>query len=281
MVENTNTPPPPAVWHAGVDADTATYLTAKGWDKLDGNTAALEAVKAYREAERVIGTPQNKILRLPDDQAGPDAWKPIWTRLGAPGDPKGYDFSTVKDAKGQPLDPALVETLQNIAHANNLPKAAAIALAAPFVKAQADQVTATEAAKAVALQTQKQNLARDWGPNMEANKLIAQNAARALGLDPETVNNLENVIGYDKIMQMMHNIGTKIGEARFVTSNSSTPGVMSKEQAKQRIAELKQDKEFVTKLMNGDVAATKEMNNLHIITVGDDTQDSMDRAGRW
>src|SRR5258708_6406048 len=108
------TPPagtPPASdkpWHDGLAAEDVGYFQNRGWDKVDAKTAAINAAKAHREAEKLIGAPADKIIRLPNDPNDAEAWRQVRLRLGAPKDAKEYDFSTVKFADGTDLDEPFV-----------------------------------------------------------------------------------------------------------------------------------------------------------------------------
>ena len=61
------------------------------------------------------------------------------------------------------------------------------------------------------LALEKAELAKSWGSNYAANKIVAENAARALGIDPAAVAALEQQVGYGKVMEMFRTIGAKIG----------------------------------------------------------------------
>lgn len=263
--------PPAGPWYAGkADAELVGHWQNRGWADKSPEDVAIEASKAHREAQKLIGAPENQIIRLPANATDSEAMNRVWQRLGKPSDAKEYDFSGVKRAGDKDLDPALADALRNGAFQANMPKDAAQALAKAVVKHLDDRESAALTDRQVKLQEERDVLAKNWGQNAVANKLVAQNAVRALGLDPAVVDTLEGVLGYSKVMEMFRDIGTKIGEDRFV--NSGTPGskgVMSREQAVARKAELMADRDWSARYLSGNTEAGREMQSLNKIIVGE------------
>jgi hypothetical protein len=257
-------------WYKGADAELTGHIQNKGWDKKPVAEVAMEATRSQREAEKLLGVPAERILRLPADQKNADEMKPVWQRLGAPADGK-YDFTTVKKADGKPLDQPLVDALTAASAANSLTKDAALGVAQAVAK-HLEGATATRTAEqTAALATEKAELDKNWGANKEANMFIVKNTAKNLGITPEAVAALEGVVGYKAVMDMMLNIGMKTGEAKFVTSQTPNAGggVMTKEQAIVRKGELFKDEAWVSAYNKGDSAKNKEMLALNVIITGE------------
>lgn len=252
-------------WHQGVegfDAETIGHIQTKGWDKLDAPKAALQAVKAWKEAERYVGVPANQIVRLPTDANDEPGWKAVWARLGAPADAKDYDFSTVKIG-GKDIDAALQETFRTAAASAHLPKDAATRVAAGLAKYLESSEAAKLAEHTAAVEKEREALNKNWGANKDVNLVVAKNAAAALGVTPADVEALEKIVGYSRVMEIFRNIGTKIGEDKFVSNNGGgTPGVMTKEQAVARKAELMKDSAWADRYMKGGSAENREMTSL-------------------
>ncbi len=254
---------------AGVDPEMIGHWQNNGWDKKSAAEVAIEATKSWQAAQKYVGIPTAELVRVPKDAADEAGWARLWTRLGKPTDPKEYDFSGVKNADGTPRADGFTDFLRAQAFALNMPKDTAAAFAAKLAKWNDDQAGAAATERAAKLALEKTELAKNWGANFEANKFVAGRAAAALGVDPATVSQLEGVIGYAKIMEMFRTIGSKIGEDKFVTSTQGggAAGVMTKEQAAARIAELKADAAWVKAYIGGDAAKTREMNALIAMTV--------------
>lgn len=257
-------------WHAGIEPELLGHWQNKGWKYDDAKTVAIEATKAHRAAQALVGVPETQLLRLPKDAADEAGWKTVWSRLGAPADPKEYDFAAVKHADGSAPAAALLDTIRATAAALHIPKERAAELAAPIIKhmdALKAEQTAVQAGK---LAEEKSALAADWGPNAAANLFIAQQGAKVLGVTPEQVAALESVIGYKGVMQAFHKVGKINGEHKFVGGGPGGDGAtLTKEGASARLAELSADSGWRQRVLNGDAAALRERRALNIIISGD------------
>ena len=272
-------------WFDGFDSETKGYLTTRTWDKKTAAEAFLEASKAHREAEKFVGAPADKLLRVPDERTTDtpetrtrhaEEWAKIHERLGKPKEAKEYDFSTVKRTGDKPLDEVLAATIRQAAFDANLNKDGAIKVAGHIVK-HLDGVEAARAAeKADKLAEEKKELEKNWGANYNANKIVAEETAkrlaRELGLPdlPAAVNALESsgMMGYSKIMEMFRNIGTKIGEDRFVSNNNQGGTVMTLDQAKAEKADLMKDTAWRDRYLKGGSEEVRKMTALNKIISG-------------
>lgn len=255
----------------GADTEVVSVLTAKGWDKMTPAEAAIAATRSYRGAESLVGAPPEEIIRLPKDPNSPD-WQKVHTRLGRPEKEDGYDFTTVKFKDGSDVPENFIKSIRASAFASNLSKTAAESFAKGVVTYldEADGVRSAETATKVL--GQKTELAKKWGVSVDAltkspQMLVAQNAVRALGLDVEKVNAMENTLGYDVLMETLRNIGARMREDNYI---SPTPGggdgnVMSEADAQKRKDTLMKDPTWAAKYNAGDTEARKEMSALNKI----------------
>ena len=69
-------------------ADNLDWAKAKGWLNDDGTLKAREVGEGYRQIEKQMGA----INRVPDEKAKPEEWEAFHTRMGWPGEAKGYEF---------------------------------------------------------------------------------------------------------------------------------------------------------------------------------------------
>lgn len=256
---------------AGVAPEVLGMWQNKGWDVTDAAKVAIAASQSFSEAEKFIGQPANMLVRLPSGPADEAGTKALWAKLGAPADVAGYDLAGVKRADGTALEPAFEQAFKQAALEANMPKDMAARIAASVVK-HMDGVTANQVAERTAAAAQeKAALTTNWGQNFLQNQVVAQNAVRALGIPPEAVAALEGQVGYAKVMEMFRTIGSKIGEASFITGDGNGGGsgnLMTKEGAGARLTELKNDSAWVTRYMSGDAQAGREMGNLMQIIAG-------------
>jgi hypothetical protein len=248
---------------ASFDAETQGAFKNKGWDVLSPVEAAKAAATSYREAEKFLGVPKDQIVRVPKDAADAEGWKALHTRLGVPADAKGYDFAGVKFADGSDLDASFIEAVAPALHAAGVAKDRAGEVIKAVVKFM-DGAEATDLAESSAKLAQERDLvAKNWGPNIEANKFIVKQAVMKLGLPETVVDALEKTAGYSGTMNALLKIGQMMGEDKFVsTPAGGTPGVMTGEQAKALLTEKKADMGWVTKLNNGDVKVNQEFDAL-------------------
>lgn len=254
---------------AGFDAEFIGHLQNRGWDKKPAAEAAFEALKAFKGVEKMVGIPADQVMKIPKDAADEAGWKAVWTRLGMPVEAKGYDFSDVKRADGKPVDDMLAAALREAAFKAHLPKDAATAVMREVAKYQEGVETKATAERTAKLAEQKLALKVNWGANEPANLFVAQRAAAALGIAPETVSALEGVIGYDKVMEMFRVIGSKIGEDKFITgTGSNAGGAMTREAAAAKKADLMSNKEWSKSYLDGDKEKFREMQALNIIISG-------------
>lgn len=259
-------------WYDGAPAEDVGYLQNRGLDKVTAREAALATAKAHREAEKLIGAPADKIIRLPNDLNDAVALREIRTRLGVPANEAGYvdAFKAIKHVDGTDLKPEEVTAWSKRALSLGLRPADALTLVNDSVKEADSGGAAAKMEREGKLAAQKSALATNWGPNMDANMFTAKQTAGALGVSPEAVAALEGVIGYDKVMDMFLKIGQKTGEDRFVANPQLGGGVgaMSVNQAQDRKTSLMSDTVWVQAYMNGDQEKAKEMLALNTIIVG-------------
>jgi hypothetical protein len=99
---------------------------------------------------------------------------------------------------------------------------------------------------------------------------LPSRAAGALGVTPEEDAALEKVVGYAATMEMFRNIGTKIGEDKFVLNlhQRRRLGAMTREQAVDRKAALMNDQVWVKAYLAGDAEKAAEMTALNTMIVG-------------
>lgn len=283
MADNTNPSPdngqggnntPPA-WTTGLDAAFVGHAQNKGWDKLAPDAAARAAVQAHREIETMVGVPGDRLLKLPAANADPKEWEPVYQRLGAPKEVKEYDFSSVKDKAGNPLDDDFAKVIAQSAFSQHLSKGAAIQLAKDIVAWKDGLEAQDNTVDQAAIAQEKAKLRESWGKFFDARMLIAKQVAQKFGFDEATIGALENQVGYFNVMRALSEIGSAIGEDTFINPGKSNNGALTKEQAAARIEELKRDETWVGapniagSYLGGDGAKNREFQALLKIASGE------------
>lgn len=269
-----NAPTEPAdSWTTGLDEELAGHIANRGWNKLSAKDAAVEAVKAHRSAEGLLRTPKERLLVLPreDDEAGAvDFWK----RLGAPEKPEEYDFSGMAwedDGKTQRFSDAFRKTAVEL----RIPKTMAERMVNTFREFAEAETTNGEAAIAAQHAAEERELYKDWGepntPTFRSNYFLVDKAMETLGMSKEVGDAIRSQIGLAKFAQMMHKVGTALGEDRFVTIDPASTGVrqpMTRNQAVARLNDLKTDKDWGKRLLSGDKVAKQEFEDLTRLAAG-------------
>jgi hypothetical protein len=270
--------PADAKWFAGFDAETQNYITQRGLADKDPSAAFLEAAKAHREAQAYIGVPKEQLLKLPAADAKPEEWDAVYEKLGYSKNADDYKLDALKNADGTEVDAATKDFIRAQAVDLKLSPAAAAKFGEAYIK-QASSGAAAQSATQLAEATRAMEaLRQSWGPNYEANKVIADNAYAAImaaaNFDQAkmsaAIQKLGETAGRAETMQMLLAVGLKLGEDKFVSGGGPSGGVRyTKETATARISELKADSAFVTRYLGGGIAENKEMADLHLLAYGD------------
>lgn len=261
---NPNPNPNPAKpWYDGVATVTPELVghwQNRGLHDKTPAEVAIAMTTAHREAESKLGVPADQLLRLPKDPNAPE-WSGVWERLGRPKEAKEYDFSTVKTKAGEALPDDLADHLRNTAFTANMSKDAALRLAQETVKRMDAQKEADAAVYTDKIAAEKTKLQDNWKSNFEANMVIAKAGAAKLGISPEAVDALEKVVGYAEVMDAFRKVGMSTTEAQFVQGGNKdfNGGLMTKEQAAAKKAELQADNAWVTRWLNGGANEAREL----------------------
>lgn len=237
-------------WLSGLSDDAKGYVQNKGFK----DPAA--AIDSYRNLEKLMGVPKERLLKLPEKEDDP-AWAEVHARLGKP--------ATADEYKIDGENKEFAKWAKGTFHELGLSKKQAETLFGKYNEF-AQGITAKQSqAMAEQLQASEASLKKEWGAAYDQNLMTAKKAAMAFGLTEDVINKLESAMGYDGVMKFMQSVGSKVGEDSFVTSGQSARGfgAMTPEQARNRIAALKQDKDFAIKLSNGNAEARGEWDRLN------------------
>lgn len=265
MTESNPAPPPPA-WHNGVDAGVMAAWQNKGYDLADPLKTATQMWTQYVNLEGHLGVPADRLVRLPKDAADAAGIAQMRDKLGVPKEAAGYDFAGIKFGDGTDLETGFVDAMRGALHKAGVNKDAAGELVKSFIKYLDDADTAEKTVHTSKLTEQKAALQKSWGPKHDENLLAAKQGARRLGVDPETVQALENAVGYDKVMEMFRKVGAGTSEDTFVESRQA--GGQTQQGAAARLEEIKKDGDFQKRLFAGDPAARREFDALHEMIAG-------------
>jgi len=250
-------------WHDGVDPAVKGFWETKGLKLDNPRDFGVKLTEMYQGAERLIGVPPDRVVKLPAADAKPEDLRAYYERLGAPKEAKDYDLSPIKD-------PAISDSLRATLHDQGVPKSAANIIATNLAKTLESKTTTDNSALTTKLAEQKEALTKNWGDKFAYNHLQAIEGARRLGIDKEAVAALEGTIGYDKVMEAMRKIGANTREDTFVERGAGGPvgDVTTMEGAHARKSELMADKGWVERYNAGGAAEKREMTRLNQMITG-------------
>ena len=249
------TPATPPAWFDAFDPDLKGYVTNRGLDKGDVVEAFKKTATAHREAEKFIGQPADKILRIPDSTDA-EAMTKMWQRLGAPLEAKAYDF---KEA-GEINDDFAAATRESLFKLG-IPKEKGEALVKDILAIETRLEKAEFEAKKAEVQTQINELKKNWGADYDLKMRLADRAATTLGISETAMKTLMETVSFREVIEMFDKIASQIGEDKFVKSEF-TGTIMTPQGAKERITALMGDNAWRGKYLSGDTAAVKEMTDL-------------------
>lgn len=246
--------------NASVTPEVLGHWQNRGLHDKTPAEVAIAMTAAHREAEKHLGVPAAELMRLPKDPNSAD-WNGVWERLGRPKEAKDYDFTAVKTKAGEALPKDLEDFVRNTAFTTNMTRDAALRFAQETVKRMEGQSEAEAAVYTDKITAEKTKLQDNWKNNFEANMVIAKAGAAKLGISPEAVDALEKVVGYAATMDALLKVGMSTQEAGFITNNNPNlnGGLMTKDQAAAKKAELQNDSAWVQRWLNGGQAEAREL----------------------
>jgi hypothetical protein len=189
--------------------------------------------KSYVSAQRMIGADK---IAIPGKHAGPDEWREVYNRLGAPTEAKGYTFDGVDG-----VDENALNTFREQAYNSGLTNRQANDMIAHFQSiTQSGQEAAQQEAAAVA-EASLAELQREYGRAFDQKLDLAQVAARTFLGGTELFDQIELADGrllgdHPDIVRMFVALGEQIGEDQLVGEPSEM--VMTPQEAQRQIDEL-------------------------------------------
>lgn len=255
----TETAAAPTTWYSGFDQETVGWLENRGVTKQAPDEALKTLTSGFRNAEKYIGVPHEKLARIPDFEKAEKADLDLfYNKLGRPADPSGYNLEIPKDQPGD-----FAEWAKGTFHELGISDRQGSALSKKWNEYVGQMTQGQQEQFNSQMADQDRLIRSEWGHAYEKNASIAENAAATLGFDEATVGKLKQALGHDGLLKMMYNIGAKTGEAEYVSGDSAkTFGSLTPAQASSRIQQLRQDKEWASKYLNGNTEAKAEMERL-------------------
>lgn len=258
---------PAPAWYApeGIDPNTSTQLgelvKAKGWK------GPADALLSYQNLEKVFGADKaGRTILAPKSDDDADGWSAVYNRLGRPETPDKYGLPVPEGDDG-----SFATAAAPVLHELGLTTRQAKGLAEWWNKASAARVEAEGESFSKASEAEYASLRGEWGAAASQNEELAKRAvlkfSKEAGLDEGSFDAMERAIGTAKVMKLFHAIGAQFREADFVASDAPSSGALNPSQAKNKVASMFADKEFMARYMHQDQrirqSAIEEMMNLN------------------
>jgi hypothetical protein len=240
-----------APWYQEFPEDVRGFVENKGWK---GPT---DAISGYINLEKFLGADKaGRGLVLPKDENSPE-WDQVYDRLGRPKSPADYKLPIPDNDTGE-FAKVAAETF----HKLGLTSKQAAALTEWYNTESQEKLGAQMEQSFQKSEVELSELQREWGPQFDANVAAGQRAAAALGIDPDTLSKIENVVGTKQLLKAFTDIGKMMAEDSFVEGEGNTKFGVSPEAARARIRDLQSDREWTSKYLGGNADAKAEMQRL-------------------
>lgn len=199
--------------------------------------------KSYVHAQKLVGRDK---MPVPTDDSDELAWNDVYSKLGRPDDPTGYEFSAIDPEKdGFDVQPEFLDSFKQTAHTLGMnAKQADGALG--FMK---DFVMQTKADAEAAYEKQYEQstteLRKEFGSTYEAKIGLADRALNHF-FGPEMVEKMENygLLNDTGFVKGFVKLGEQIGEDKFGAAEAGM-GRMTPGEARNEIEKLKLDGNFM------------------------------------
>jgi hypothetical protein len=259
VATTTTTETPQGSWADKLDGEMKPWVSGMGLDKLPPDQALAKVLPMYRGAEQKLGIPADQVIRIPGKDAKPEDWRAVWSKLGAPENPDGYELPVPEGTDG-----SFAKTAAGWFHELGVPKSAAAAIAQKWNEHVAGMAGAETESWNKRFDEEMNALKGDWkGDEFAKNSDLAKRVMRTGGWTPEQLSAMERALGPRAFLQGFAKFGGMVGEHRFVEGSTNQQFGMSPEQAKQRINDLQNDKAWQASYLNGDADKKTEWTRLH------------------
>lgn len=193
-------------------------------------------VDGFRNAQKLIGAEK---IPLPKADAPPEVWGQVWSKLGRPETPDGYQLQRPEGVTVPTAEP-LEKGYKEMAHQLGLNARQAQELYGWYLQTAQQSTSQFEESLQAERGEAEGKLRQEWGRAYDQNLAQAQGAMRRL-FDPADIESLEaRGLGNDPaFIRMLAKVGKAMGEDSV--DGKPAVGLLSPADAQRRIAEIMGD----------------------------------------
>ena len=245
-------------WHESIqDSSLRGYVETKGFDSVD------KLAQSYQQAEKLLGNNINALV-LPGEDAAPEAWNEVYSKLGRPAKVEDYKLNLPEGSS-----PEFVQAITNKMYEAGLSQKQAEALSTQYAEFGAAQMAAMAQQKSVAHENELATLKQEWAQNWDKNLELSRRAARSLGVDSDMANKIQDAVGPKAMLDLFNKIGSGFKEDTFLQGGAQTSAFgMSVEAARAKIQEYKTNATLREAYIAGDMKARSEVETLNRVIAG-------------
>jgi hypothetical protein len=223
-----------------------------------------DLLKGYVQTKAMVGA---KSVVVPSKNATPEQREEFFKAIGRPDQAAEYD-APASDAlpDGYTMGETDLNHLRTVAHGLGLSKAQGEQLIGEYAKLHAQQLAGEQQQMLQRHTDAEKQLRAEWGGEFDARLDTAKLAIKELGGDALVAELESSRLGdHPEIVKAFYKVGQMIGDdPGLVTSGTARLSVAPVE-AKQKIAQLKSDSDFIRRRDRGEKGAVDEWNRLHQI----------------
>lgn len=220
-------------------------------------------VKSHLNLQSMVGNS----IKVPTDD-NPDSWAQVYNKLGRPEKPDGYEFDLGEDLKDAQLNPELTGWAKELFHKHGLTKAQANGMMKEYVQRELAE-RGNQKSRDEIMDEYEDTLRDALGESYDESIELATRARDMfLDADTKTFLNSTGLGSHPGLVQAFVKIGNLLKEDKAFADGAASAGFAAgPEAAKQEIAKLNMDKEFMDAYMNkdnpGHAAAVTKRQNLY------------------
>ena len=212
---DSNEPTGDSAWYdnQGFSDEQIGLAQNKGWE------TASDMLKSYSELEKFRGADENSLLKLPkdDDENG---WKEVRKKLGMPDTADEYVINT---PEGMEFSEDDQNWFKEAMHKRGMSSADATEFFSDLSGREVSLRQAQEAAANEAKEADVASLKSEWGPKFDERVELANRVLRGNGISPEQVEGLRDSLGFKQTIELMANLGEKMGGDTILQGDAETP----------------------------------------------------------